>query len=50
MLIYFYAYVYIYVFIYLYIIVSFASFIRLYSDHSDKPQLPVRVEVLLCKY
>lgn len=35
---------------YLNIILSVASFVSLYSDHSDKPRLPARVEVLQCEH
>lgn len=47
-LIYSYAHVYIFV-LYLHIIISSANFIRIFSDHSDKPQLPTRVGALPCK-
>lgn len=35
---------------YLNIILSVAGFVSLYSDHSDKPRLPARVEVLQCEH
>lgn len=40
-----YIYMHILVFIDLYVIISLVNFVRMYSDHRGKPQLPVRAQI-----